>query len=101
MEHKQKYFILGIIIGFGVPFLEHIIVNNSLDMTNVFVEMIVFGEKVWQYVFLYLIVISSVILYVKRFRTKINTESRLIFLISGVSLGFAIISIISTTINLI
>lgn len=99
MEHKKKYFILGIIIGFVIPFFEHVISNNSFNMTNVFAEILVFGEKIWQYVFLYLIVINSLILYVKRFRTKINPENRMIFLISGVSLGFAIISIISATIN--
>ncbi len=88
-------------IGFVIPFLEHAIIYNSLNMTNVFAQILVFGEKIWQYVFLYLIMINAIILYVKRFRTKINPESRIIFLISGVSFGFAAISIISATINLI
>jgi hypothetical protein len=101
MDHKHKYFISGILLGFCIPLLEHFLTYNTLDPTNVFEEILVFGDKIWQYVFLYLIVINSVILYVKRFRAKINPESRLIFLISGVALGFAIISIISATINLI
>jgi len=101
LQHKEKYFILGIIIGFVIPFFEHFIIHNSLNMTNAFAEIVVFGGKIWQYVFLYIIVISSIILYVKRFRTKINAENKMIFLISGVSLGFAVISIIAATINLI
>ena len=101
MENKEKYFILGIIIGLVIPFLEHVAIYNSLDMTNVFTEIIIYGEKIWHYVFLYLIVANSIILYVKRLRAKINPGNRIIFLISGVSLGFAIIPITSATINLI
>ncbi len=98
-NRKHKYFISGILLGFFIPFVEHALTYNTLDPTNVFEEMVIFGEKVWQYVFLNVVVINSILLYVKRLRVKINPENRMVFLISGVSLGFAIISIISATIN--
>jgi len=101
LDSKHKFFILGIMIGVFIPFFEHAVSYNSLDMTNVFAQILAFGGKVWQYVFLYIIVISSIILYVKPFRAKVNPEHKILFLISGVALGFAIISIISATINLI
>jgi len=63
--------------------------------------MLVLTGSIWQYIFLYLVALFTFILYFKKLRDKINPESRFVFLISGVALGFAIISIISATIDFI
>lgn len=96
MHNKHKFFILGILLGFVIPFSEHAL-DLEFDSSKPFVNFLVFGEKIWQYVFLYVIVINSILLYVQRFRSKINPESRVVFLLSGMSLGFAFITIIATT----
>jgi hypothetical protein len=98
MHNKHKFFILGFVMGFIVPFSENAI-SGVFDLNKPFVGLIIFGEKVWQYIFLYVIVINSALMYVQRFRTKINPESRFVFLLSGVSSGFAIVSIIAATIE--
>ncbi len=98
MEQKQKYFVLGLIIGFGIPFTEHVLASE-IDPDRPFEKFLVFGEKLWHYFFLYIILINSILLYVKRLRARINPESRGIFLITGTSFGFAFISIIAITIE--
>jgi len=98
MHNKHKFFILGILLGFIIPFSEHAL-DAEFDASEPFVDFFIFGEKIWQYVFLYVIVINSILLYVQRFRTKINPESRVVFLLSGISLGFALVSIIAATID--
>jgi len=85
-------------MGFIVPFTENAL-GAGFDVSKPFVNLLIFGEKVWQYIFLYVILINSVLLYVKRFRSRINPESRLVFLLSGVSSGFALVSIIAATIE--
>ena len=85
-------------MGFIIPFSENAL-GGEFDSSKPFVNLLIFGEKVWQYIFLYVIVINSSLLYVQRFRTKINPESRFVFLLSGVSSGFAIVSIIAATIE--
>jgi len=99
MHNKHKFFILGLFLGFTIPFSEHALVAG-FDSSKLFVNFLVFGEKIWQYVFLYVILINSVLLYVKRFRSRINPDSRLVFLLSGITFGFAAVSIIVATMNL-
>ena len=101
MENKHKFFALGFILGFVIPFLENAITVGSPDLTSLFAKAIVLGGNVWQYVFLYLVAASTFILYFQKTREKINSESRFVFLISGVALGFAVISIISATISVL
>ena len=98
MEQKQKYFILGLIIGFGIPITEHVLASD-IDPDRPFEKFVVFGEKLWLYFFLYIVLINSVLLYFKRLRVRINPESRGVFLITGTSFGFAFISIIAATIE--
>ena len=98
MNNKHKFFILGIIIGVTLPFSEHVL-DETFDANNLFVNFLLFGQKIWHYVFLYVVVINSIILYVKRFRIKINPQSRIVFLFSGVSSGFALISIVAATVE--
>jgi len=85
-------------MGFVIPFSENAL-SGVFDSSRPFVNLLIFGEKVWQYIFLYVILINSTLLYVQRFRTRINPESRFVFLLSGISSGFAIVSIIAATID--
>ena len=102
MENKDKYFFLGFALGFLIPFLESSIKSAAdPNLISLFGMVLVVSGAIWQYIFLYLVALSTLILYFKKLRDKINPESRFIFLISGVALGFAIISIISATIDLI
>ena len=99
MERKDKFFILGGILGFVIPFLEHVGRENSLDVTTVLEEAVLFGVSIWHYVFLYLVLVVSLLVYVKRLRERINPNSSMFFLVSGVAFGFALISIIAATIQ--
>lgn len=99
MERKDKFFILGGILGFVIPFVEHVATHNSLDVTTVLEEVLLFGVSIWHYVFLYLVLVVSLLVYVKRLRERINPNSRMFFLVSGVAFGFALISIIAATIQ--
>ena len=102
MENKDKYFFLGFALGFVIPFLESSIKSAAdPNLISIFGKMLVLTGSIWQYIFLYLVALFTFILYFKKLRDKINPESRFVFLISGVALGFAIISIISATIDLI
>ncbi len=102
MENKDKYFFLGFALGFVIPFLESSIKSAAdPNLISLFGKMLVLTGSIWQYIFLYLVALFTFILYFKKLRDKINPESRFVFLISGVALGFAIISIISVTIDLI
>ncbi len=102
MENKDKYFFLGFALGFVIPFLESSIKSAAdPNLISLFGMVLVLSGAIWQYVFLYLVALFTLILYFKKLRDKINPESRFVFLISGVALGFAIISIISATIDLI
>ena len=99
MESKDKFFILGGILGFVIPFVESVATHNSLDVTTVLEEILLFGVSIWHYVFLYLVLLVSLLVFVKRLRERINPNSRMFFLVSGVAFGFALISIISATIQ--
>ena len=102
MENKDKYFFLGFALGFVIPFLESSIKSAAdPNLISLFGKVLVVSGAIWQYIFLYLVALFTLILYFKKLRDKINPESRFVFLISGVALGFAIISIISATIDLI
>lgn len=99
MERKHKFFILGGILGFVIPFVEHAGTNISLDVTTVLEEALLIGVSIWHYVFLYLVLVVSLLVSVRRFRERINPKSRMVFLISGVAFGFAIITIVAATIQ--
>jgi len=99
METKDKFFILGGILGLIIPFVEHVATHNSLDVTTVLEEVLLFGVSIWHYVFLYLVLLVSLLVFVKRLRERINPNSRIFFLVSGVAFGFALISIISATLQ--
>ena len=99
MQNKDKFFILGGILGFVIPFVEHVGTHNSLEVTTVLEEVVLFGVSIWHYVFLYLVLLVSLLIFVRRLRERINPNSRMIFLVSGVASGFAIISIIAATIQ--
>jgi len=102
LENKDKYFFLGFALGFLIPFLESSIKSAAdPNLISLFGMVLVVSGAIWQYIFLYLVALFTLILYFKKLRDKINPESRFVFLISGVALGFAIISIISATIDLI
>ena len=101
MENKNKFFGLGLVLGFVIPFIENLVRYENLDATSLFAKVIVVSGDVWNYVLLYLIVALTLVLYFKKTREKINKESRSVFIVSGVALGFAIISIISATIGFI
>ena len=102
MENKDKYFFLGFALGFVIPFLESSIKSAAdPNLISLFGMVLVLSGAIWQYIFLYLVALFTLILYFKKLRDKINPESRFVFLISGVALGFAIISIISATIDMI
>jgi len=102
LENKDKYFFLGFALGFVIPFLESSIKSAAdPNLISLFGMVLVLSGAIWQYIFLYLVALFTLILYFKKLRDKINPESRFVFLISGVALGFAIISIISATIDLI
>jgi len=102
LENKDKYFFLGFALGFVIPFLESSIKSAAdPNLISLFGMVLVLTGAIWQYIFLYLVALFTLILYFKKLRDKINPESKFVFLISGVALGFAIISIISATINLI
>jgi len=100
MHNKHKFFILGIIIGFGIPFIENIL-EEKFDPEKPFAKLLVFGGSLWHYAFLYIVVINSIVLYVQRLSVKINPESKFVFFISGVSSGFALISIVAANVELI
>jgi len=98
IENKHKFFAIGILIGFTIPFVENYLeVNEEED--NPFKRFLLIGTSFWHYIFLYIVVVNSIFLYMKRLRERINPNSRIIFLISGVSSGFALISIIAATIT--
>ena len=99
MESKDKFFILGGILGFVIPFVESVATHNSLDVTTILEEILLFGVSIWHYVFLYLVLLVSLLVFVKRLRERINPDSRMFFLVSGVAFGFALISRISATIQ--
>ncbi len=99
METKHNFFILGGILGFVIPFVEYVGTHNSLDFTTVLKEILLFGVSIWHYVFLYLVLLVSLLVIVKRLRERIDSNSKIFFLISGVAFGFALISIISATIQ--
>ncbi len=99
MESKDKFFILGGILGFVIPFVESVATHNSLDVTTILEEILLFGVSIWHYVFLYLVLLVSLLVFVKRLRERINPNSRIFFLVSGVAFGFALISIISATLQ--
>ena len=99
MENKHVFFTIGILLGLSIPFAEHYIEANE-EIDNPFEKFLLFGTSIWHYIFLYVVVVNSIILYVKRLRERINPNSKIIFLISGVSAGFALISIISASIPL-
>jgi uncharacterized membrane protein YjfL (UPF0719 family) len=99
MESKDKFFILGGILGFVIPFVESVATHNSLDVTTILEEILLFGVSIWHYVFLYLVLLVSLLVFVKRLRERINPNSRMFFLVSGVAFGFALISIISATLQ--
>jgi len=98
MHSKHKFFALGIILGLSIPFVEHYI-DIDADPDNPFEKFVLFGTSLWHYIFLYTILINSILLYVQRLRRRINPESRIVFLISGISFGFALISIIAATVT--
>jgi len=99
MESKHVFFTIGILLGFSIPFVEHYL-DAEEEIDNPFEKFLLFGTSIWHYIFLYVVVINSVFLYVKRLRDRINPNNKIIFLISGVSSGFALVSIISATIPL-
>ena len=99
MERKDKFFILGGILGFVIPFLEHVGRENSLDVTTVLEEAVLFGVYIIHYVFVYLVLVVYLLVFFRRLRERINPNSRMVFLISGVASGFAIISIVAATIQ--
>ena len=101
MENKEKFFALGSFLGLIIPFFENLVRYETPNITSEFGQVLIVSGNVWQFVFLYLIVIMTFILYFKKTREKINQESRFIFLVSGVALGFAVISIISATISVL
>ena len=98
MENKYKFFLIGLMSGFFVPFLEQL-ARNNLDILSHFGFFLVWGGEAWQFVFLFFIVTQSVFLFFRRLRKRINPEHKFIFIISGVSFGFAIVSILSMTIS--
>ena len=98
MENKHKFGLIGLVLGFFIPFLEQIAKNN-FDIANHFEVFVVWGGEVWQYVFLFAIIMQSIFLFFRKLRKRINPEHKFIFIISGVSFGFAIISILSMTIS--
>ena len=98
MRNKHKFFAVGILLGISIPFVEHFLEDNE-EIDVPFEKFLLTGTAIWHYIFLYVVVINSIILYVKRFREKINPESRVIFLVSGVSSGFALISLFGATIT--
>ena len=98
MDNKHKFFAIGILLGFAIPFIEHSF-DSSADPNNPFEKFVLLGTTMWHYIFLYIVVINSTLLYVQRLRRRINPESRVVFLISGISSGFAIISIIAATVT--
>lgn len=97
MQNKHKFFAIGLLLGFIIPFAEHYISVQEID--NPFEKFVLMGTAVWHYIFLYVVVINSILLYVKQFREKINPQSKLVFIVSGVSSGFAIISLIAATVT--
>ena len=98
MENKHKFFLIGLISGFFVPFIEQIAKNN-FDLSTHLGLFLVWGGEAWQFGFLFLIVTQSVFLFFRRLRKRINPEHKFIFIVSGVSFGFAIISILSMIIS--
>ena len=99
MENKHIFFTIGILLGFSIPFTEYYLEADE-EIDNPFERFLLFGTSIWHYIFLYIVVINSVFLYVKRLRERLNPNSKIIFLISGVSAGFALISIIAATMPL-
>jgi hypothetical protein len=99
MNHKHTFFISGIVLGIAIPLVEYGITNNRLDVLSKFEEAILIGGEVWHYIFLYLVSFNALLVYVKNFREKINPDSRVVFLTSGVAFGFSILSIVSASIR--
>jgi len=96
MENKHKFFVIGLLLGFSMPFVEYYLeVNEEVD--NPFKKFLSLGTTFWHYIFLYIVVLNSIVLYMKRLRERINPNSRIIFFISGISSGFALLSIIAAT----
>ena len=98
IENKHKFFAMGILLGFVIPFAEHYLEVDE-EVNNPFERFLLIGTSIWHYIFLYLVVINSIFLYVKRLRDRINPNSKIIFLISGISAGFALVSLIAATIT--
>ena len=99
MHQKHKFFITGATFGFIIPLVEYGLSNSTLYVTSKFVQALVLGGEIWHYIFLFLVVINALLLYVRKFRERINPDSRIVFLISGVALGFSVLSIISMTVQ--
>jgi len=97
IENKHKFFAIGILLGFSIPFVEYYLEVNE-EANNPFKKFLFIGTTFWHYIFLYVVVINSIFLYMKKLRERINPNSRIIFFISGISSGFALISIIAATI---
>ena len=98
MENKHVFFTIGILLGFTIPFAEHYIGSEG-ETDNPFKKFLLVGTTIWHYIFLYVVVLNSIFLYVKRLRDRINPQSKIIFLISGISSGFALVSIIAATVT--
>jgi len=47
MATKDKFFILGGILGLVIPFVEHVGTHNSLDVTTVLEEVLLVGVTIW------------------------------------------------------
>jgi len=98
LHNKHIFFAIGILLGFSIPFVEHYL-DVSAEPDKPFAKILLFGTSLWHYIFLYIVVLNSIILYVQRLRKRINPASKIIFLISGISAGFALISIIAATVQ--
>ncbi len=101
MQNNEKFFILGSVLGLVIPFFENLVRYQNPNITSLLGQMLIVSVNIWEYVFLYLIVIMTAFLFFKKTREKLNQESRFFFFISGVALGFATLSIITATINAI
>jgi len=59
LENKHKFFLVGLISGFFVPFVEQLAKNN-FDLSTHLGSFLVWGGEAWQFVFLFFIVTQSV-----------------------------------------
>jgi len=96
---KDKYFIFGVASGIIFPLVEYGLTNNTLNITSKFTQAFILGGELWHFIFLYLVVFNSLLIYVKKLRDRINPNSKIAFVVSGVAFGFSIISIISGTVE--